>query len=119
MGSDFNNALRKGVICPQATKPLLGGLLLLFLLHFPAFGAMPPAWLAPYSTGTMKNTNQAVAIALDGAVNVIVAGSSTGAKDDFDYVTIKYAPNGTRLWQTRYASLPIGPTFSLSQPPFS
>ena len=54
-------------------------------------------WVATYNGGLAQGTNQAVAMALDSQGNVIVAGSSTGAAGDFDYVVLKYAPNGNAL----------------------
>jgi len=61
------------------------------------------AWVARYNPGVSNSTNQAVAIALDSAGNVIVAGSSR-TNGNFDYVTIKYSSSGTQLWVARYSS---------------
>lgn len=43
-------------------------------------------------------------MALDSQGNVIIAGSSQSTNGDFDYVTLKYAPNGSNLWVQRYGS---------------
>jgi len=47
----------------------------------------------------------ASAVAVDAAGNVIVTGGSQGAysgpHDNYDFLTIKYAPLGTRLWTRR------------------
>ena len=55
------------------------------------------AWIQKYNAGAGSGTNQAVAIALDSQGNIIVAGSSQNSTGDFDYVTLKYAPNGSSL----------------------
>ena len=45
-------------------------------------------------------------VAVDAAGNVLVTGESYGTPDtDFDYATIKYAPDGRELWATRYDGL--------------
>jgi len=62
------------------------------------------AWLAAYNGGLTEGTNRAVAMALDSQGNVVVAGSSTGEAGDFDYVVLKYAPNGSLVWANRYDS---------------
>jgi hypothetical protein len=62
------------------------------------------AWVATYNAGLAQGTNRAVAMALDSQGNVIVAGSSTGAAGDFDYLVLKYAPNGSLAWSNRYDS---------------
>ena len=62
------------------------------------------AWIQKYNAGRSEGTNQAVAMALDSQANIIVAGSSQSTNGDFDYVVLKYAPNGARMWVQRYAS---------------
>jgi uncharacterized delta-60 repeat protein len=53
-----------------------------------------------------SETDHAVAVAVDPWGNVIVTGNSYGTinYDEFgsDYVVLKYAPDGTRLWSARY-----------------
>jgi hypothetical protein len=44
----------------------------------------------------------AMDIALDSNGNVIVTGFSTGPGSAFDFLTIKYAPDGSRKWVKRY-----------------
>jgi hypothetical protein len=80
----------------------------LALLASSLCGAMQPAWIARYNGGLNRTTNQVVAMQLDGQGNILVSGSSTGAAGDYDYLTLKYAPNGTRLWVNRHPSLNNG-----------
>src|SRR5205807_200537 len=58
-------------------------------------------WAARYD-GPTKGPDQAVALALDSSGNLLVAGSSQGYSYNFDYLTIKYAGDGTKLWEARY-----------------
>lgn len=58
-------------------------------------------WAARYD-GPSNKDDSGVALALDAAGNVIVTGSSAGADDALDMVTIKYDANGNRLWLMRY-----------------
>ena len=41
-------------------------------------------------------------MALDGQGNVYVTGYSVGLNTSSDYATIKYSPDGRRLWVKRY-----------------
>lgn len=61
------------------------------------------AWLARYNAGFPAGTNRAVAMALASDGNLIITGSSS-TNNQFDYLTLKYAPNGTLLCAVRYAS---------------
>ncbi len=58
-------------------------------------------WVDRYN-GPGNDYDRAVAIAADSLDNVYVTGSSKGAGGKLDYATIKYDPNGTRLWVVRY-----------------
>jgi len=59
-------------------------------------------WLRRYS-GPGNNIDVARALALDKAGNVYVTGGSISTvSPDYDYATIKYAPNGGTLWVRRY-----------------
>ena len=48
-------------------------------------------------------------MALDGSGNVCIAGSSQSTSTNYDYAVLKYAPDGTQVWATRYAA-PAGGT---------
>ncbi|HTL55015.1 MAG TPA: SBBP repeat-containing protein, partial [Candidatus Limnocylindrales bacterium] len=62
---------------------------------------MQQAWVARYS-GPINSTAAAVAMALDGSGNVYVAGSLIWTNGASDYLTVKYAANGTQLWAQAY-----------------
>jgi hypothetical protein len=73
----------------------------------PAFSVhaqIAPAWVARYNNGIPNGTHQAVKMALDAAGNIYVTGFSENANSNLGYVTIKYAPNGSQLWASRYDS---------------
>jgi uncharacterized delta-60 repeat protein len=58
-------------------------------------------WIQTYS-GPGSQNEQAMALALDGAGNVLVTGESLGPGTDLDYATVKYAPDGTEVWARRW-----------------
>ena len=58
-------------------------------------------WTARYN-GTGNNYDEAHAIAVDASGNVYVTGESKGSSGNLDYVTIKYSPNGNKVWEARY-----------------
>lgn len=72
-------------------------------VKYTAAGAI--VWEALYD-GPAHWVDDGVAIGLDTAGNVYVAGTSVGTGTSDDYVTIKYDPNGNQLWAARYS----GPT---------
>jgi Beta-propeller repeat len=79
----------------------------LFLLPFSfliqnAHAQIQQAWVARYNNGVLDGTNQAVKIALDSSGNIYVLGFSQNTNTNLGYVTIKYAPNGTQVWGSRY-----------------
>jgi len=85
-----------------------GGLLplaLVGLFGWTAWGSVQPAWIVSYNGGLANSTNQVVRMSLDGQGNIVLAGSATGAAGDYDYLTLKYAPDGRLLWSARYASV--------------
>jgi uncharacterized delta-60 repeat protein len=58
----------------------------------------PAAWCGGY--------DMARAVAVDSAGNVIVTGlSKKSTSENYDYLTIKYDPAGTRLWSRRYTGV--------------
>jgi uncharacterized delta-60 repeat protein len=59
------------------------------------------AWTAAYS-GSPSGPDSAKAIAVDDSGNVVVVGSSEGQGTGMDIATVKYAPDGTQLWATRF-----------------
>jgi uncharacterized delta-60 repeat protein len=58
-------------------------------------------WAARYN-GPQNSTDEARAIAIAGSNDVYVTGYSLGSGADFDYITIKYSPDGNQLWAARY-----------------
>lgn len=56
-------------------------------------------WAALYN-GPGDDWDEAIDIAVDGAGNVYVTGFSVGTT--YDYATIKYSPQGGRIWVARY-----------------
>ena len=81
---------------------------LILLLSVSAQGEPPPKqqWVARYN-GPYNNWDEATAIAVDNVGNVYVTGYSE-AEDtgtgliNYNYLTIKYGPNGSPLWISRY-----------------
>ena len=60
-----------------------------------------PLWTNRYN-GPANGDDEVYAVAVDGRMNVIVTGWSTGRRGDFDYATIKYSSAGVPLWTNRY-----------------
>ncbi|MFH1022588.1 MAG: PKD domain-containing protein [Planctomycetota bacterium] len=56
--------------------------------------------------GTENGSDQPAALAVDPAGNCYVAGSSYSRAAGFDYVTIKYAPDGGLLWKAFFDGTP-------------
>lgn len=59
-------------------------------------------WEARYNNGKKKSGDEAVAIAVDAAGNLYVAGSGGGSGGGRDIICIKYDPNGREVWVNRY-----------------
>jgi hypothetical protein len=64
-------------------------------------------WVVRYD-GDANKSDGAAAVAVDDAYNVYVTGWSEGNSTSFDYATIKYDPNGVRIWTARYNGLANG-----------
>jgi len=58
-------------------------------------------WVARYD-GVVGGSDSARAIAIDSSGNLCVTGRSKGSGGDYDYVTVKYDPDKTKLWVARY-----------------
>jgi uncharacterized delta-60 repeat protein len=58
-------------------------------------------WVARYD-GPGHILDHPSAMAIDGAGNVYVTGLSNGLGTDVDYTTLKYANDGSLLWESRY-----------------
>jgi uncharacterized delta-60 repeat protein len=74
------------------------------LIVLSAFGILKAqvdtAWVRRYD-GPAHSTDYATCIAADSAGSVIVAGTSMGADSTYDFVTIKYYPDGDTAWVRR------------------
>ena len=58
-------------------------------------------WVQRYN-GPGNNQDGALDLALDNSGNIYVTGYSYDIGGDWDYLTIKYAADGTQLWEKRY-----------------
>jgi uncharacterized delta-60 repeat protein len=58
-------------------------------------------WAKRYD-GPAKGPDSAAGIALDPDGNVCITGQSHGGASVYDFVTIKYAPGGKKLWSARF-----------------
>jgi hypothetical protein len=58
------------------------------------------AWVSTYN-GPADETDEALAITVDGAGNVYVTGYSSGSGTYSDWATMKYYPNGDTAWARR------------------
>ena len=61
------------------------------------------AWVQRYNGGFTNKIHTPLAIKLDAAGNIYVAGSSQNASNFYDYVVLKYAPNGALQWSAGYS----------------
>ncbi|UOQ64712.1 SBBP repeat-containing protein [Hymenobacter volaticus] len=58
-------------------------------------------WASRYS-GAGNSYDEATAVAADQFGNVLVTGYANTGGDNWDYVTLKYAPNGLKQWENLY-----------------
>src|SRR5437879_1446970 len=75
------------------------GTLLLIVAGWAQSAPVEQAWEQTYNGGYEDNLQ---AMALDGEGNVYVLGYSNNSSNNPSLLTIKYAPDGTKLWQRRY-----------------
>jgi len=74
----------------------------LFFSALPVLAQVDTGWVRRYN-GPGNGWDQASALAVDDSGNVYATGfSGVIPSFDFDYATIKYAPNGNTLWVRRY-----------------
>ena len=57
------------------------------------------SWVARYSGGGQE---EAYALAVDSSGNVYVTGTRNADVNGFDYLTVKYDPNGDLVWESGY-----------------
>ncbi len=73
-----------------------------FLVTGSVLAAIPTqAWTARYN-GTANSADYAVDIAVDSAGNCCITGYARNTGADYDFVTIKYAPDGSAVWTKTY-----------------
>jgi hypothetical protein len=84
------------------------GVPILILLFFAnSLTAAPQlAWEQRYNFGLPARTNQVIAMTLDNAGDIIIAGSQANANGDLDYAILKYSRSGTQHWAKTYNSGP-------------
>ncbi|UOQ69026.1 SBBP repeat-containing protein [Hymenobacter volaticus] len=59
-------------------------------------------WEVRYN-GPANSDDVPTSLAVDGAGNVYVTGSSVGTGTRYDYATVKYSPDGQQRWVARYS----------------
>jgi hypothetical protein len=97
---------RAVVVAPPTTPQfrLILCCVLTVVMAFSASAQIQPAWVARYNNGITNGTHQAVKMALDPAGNMYITGFSQNTNGNLGYVTMKYAPNGSQVWASRYDS---------------
>jgi len=83
---------------------LLNLLVLLCLQTTLCHAAPQLAWEARHNFGLLSGTHQVVAMTLDNAGDIIIAGNKANASGDLDYAVLKYSQSGTQLWARTYSS---------------
>jgi hypothetical protein len=81
----------------------------IFVLAFPMFllvsvlhAQLARQWVGRFSGDMKGGSNAATAMAIDDSGNVIVVGWATYKQTGADFVTIKYSPDGEKLWSRTY-----------------
>jgi len=88
----------------KASWGLLNLLVLLCLQTTLCHAAPQLAWEARHNFGLLSGTHQVVAMTLDNAGDIIIAGNKANASGDLDYAVLKYSQSGTQLWARTYSS---------------
>jgi hypothetical protein len=95
----------------KSLLPLLPPVRVLFTFYFTfcllsttASAQIQQAWVTRYNNGITNGNHQALKMSLDSSGNIYVIGFSQNNNAQTGYATLKYAPNGTQLWATRYDS---------------
>jgi uncharacterized delta-60 repeat protein len=111
-GDDYGNAIAvdaAGNAIVTGQSPGLGGHNQFGTVKYDTNGNQ--LWVRTY-TGPGAIEDDGLAVAVDGSGNIYVTGQSKGMGSDFDYATIKYAPDGAQVWVSRYN----GPGNAADQP---
>jgi len=77
-------------------------LVLLALVLPAASAATTRLWVKRYD-GHAHNVDEAADLGFDGSGNVYVAGRTVAVGTGYDYLVIKYGPNGGQKWARRYS----------------
>ena len=83
---------------------IIGGVCL--LVATTAWAQLDTAWVRHFDGGV--SSDEVTALKVDGAGNAYVTGRSTNGDGNYDYITIKYNPDGDSLWMSRYSGLTAG-----------
>src|SRR5258708_29365789 len=87
------------------TRILLESFLVL-LLALTVSAQLSRQWVARFNGGVKNSSNVATAMTVDKFGNVIVTGWVTRKSTGIDFATVKYSPDGAKLWDVYYSGLP-------------
>ena len=94
-------------VCHSSFVIRHSALVALSLLFCISVSAAPQlAWETRHNFGLPSRTHQVVAMTLDHAGDIIIAGNQFTPNGDPDYVLLKYSHAGTQLWARAYSSAP-------------
>jgi hypothetical protein len=65
-------------------------------------GNQGEVWIRRYEPKLGDKDSEPTALVVDKAGNIYVTGFIDTAKNDVDFITIKYSPDGSKLWESRY-----------------